>query len=63
MALPVEERLIAIELDDIRRTPKRILVASGLNKLTAVRAVISAGDVTRAIVDSHLAAVLIAGDQ
>ncbi|HCQ64044.1 MAG TPA: transcriptional regulator [Rhodobacteraceae bacterium] len=63
MALPIEERLIAIELDDIRRTPKRILVASGLNKLTAVRAVIAAGYVTHAIVDSNLAHALIADDQ
>lgn len=62
IALPLEERLIAIELDDIRRTPKRILVASGLNKLKAVRAVIAAGYVTHAIVDSTLALALIADD-
>ena len=60
MGLPIEDRMIAIGLEDIRRTPKRILVASGLKKLQAVKAVFAGGIVTHAIIDRTLANALTA---
>lgn len=62
LSLPIEDRIIAIGLEDIRRAPKRIVVASGLNKLEAMRAVILGGYVTHAILDHRLARALLEHD-
>jgi dihydroxyacetone kinase len=55
----LEERMIAIQLDDILKTPKRILVASGLKKLSAVTAALKGKFVTHAILDLELAEAIV----
>ena len=51
----LQERMIAIQLEDILKTPKRILVASGLKKVSAVTAALKGKFVTHAILDFELA--------
>ena len=55
----LEERMIAIQLEDILRTPKRILVASGLKKVSAVMAALKGKFVTHAILDFELAEAIL----
>jgi len=59
LSFALEDRMIAIDIDEIKKTPKRILVASGLKKLDAVRAVFAGHYVTHAILDSALAEALL----
>lgn len=59
LVVPIEKRMIAVELEEMRLATKRILVASGKNKLDAVRAAIAGGFVTHAILDSDLASDLL----
>ena len=55
----LQERMIAIQLEDILTTPKRILVASGLKKLSAVTAALKGKFVTHAILDFKLAEAIL----
>lgn len=55
----LQKRMIAIPFPDIIKTPKRIMVASGLKKLKAVKAALKGGLVTHAILDSDLASKLL----
>ena len=55
----LQERMIAIQLEDILTTPKRILVASGLKKLSAVMAALKGKFVTHAILDFELAKAIL----
>lgn len=59
ISFPLENRMIAIGLEGIRRTPKRIVVASGHNKANAVQAVIQGGFVTHAVLSKSLAQELL----
>ena len=51
--------MIAIQLVDILKTPKRILVASGLKKVSAVTAALKGKFVTHAILDFELAQAIL----
>jgi dihydroxyacetone kinase len=55
----LQERMIAIQLEDILKTPKRILVASGLKKTSAVMAALKGKFVTHAIIDFELAKAIL----
>ena len=55
----LQERMIAIQLEDILKTPKRILVASGLKKDLAVLAALKGKFVTHAILDYELAKAIL----
>ena len=55
----LQDRMIAISLDEIMKTPKRIMVASGPNKFEAVKAALDGGYVTHAIIDDQLASLLL----
>ncbi len=55
----LQERMIAIQLEDILKTPKRILVASGLKKDLAVSAALKGKFVTHAILDYELAKAIL----
>ena len=55
----LQERMIAIQLEDILKTPKRILVASGLKKVSAVTAALKGKFVTHAILDFELAQAIL----
>jgi DNA-binding transcriptional regulator LsrR (DeoR family) len=55
----LEDRTISIGLDDLRRTPYRVGVASGWRKSTAVRAAVSSGLVNILITDSQVAAAML----
>jgi DNA-binding transcriptional regulator LsrR (DeoR family) len=58
----LEERTISIGLDDLRRTPYRIGVASGWRKARAVRAAIASGLVNTLITDSQIATMMLTGE-
>ncbi len=55
----LEDRTISIDLDDLRRTPCRIGVASGWRKSRAVRAAIASGLVNILITDSQIARAML----
>jgi DNA-binding transcriptional regulator LsrR (DeoR family) len=57
----LEDRTISIGLDDVRRTPHRIGVASGWRKTRAVRAAVASGLVNIFVTDSQIAAAIMAG--
>ena len=57
----LEDRTISIGLDDVRRTPHRIGVASGWRKTRAVRAAVASGLVNILVTDSQIAAAIMAG--
>jgi DNA-binding transcriptional regulator LsrR (DeoR family) len=59
----LEDRTISIGLDDLRRTPYRIGVASGWRKSRAVRAAVASGLVNILVTDSQVANALIAGQR
>jgi deoxyribonucleoside regulator len=59
LSTDLDGRTISIPLDDLRRTPCRIGVASGWEKGTAVRAVLLAGLVNVLVTDSRTASVLV----
>lgn len=59
LSTDLDRRTISIPLDDLRRTPCRIGVASGWEKGTAVRAVLLAGLVNVLVTDSRIASVLV----
>lgn len=51
-------RLVAMELEDLRRIPKRLCVVSTMEKLTALRAAIAGGFVSHLVVTRSLAKAL-----
>ncbi len=53
-----DQRLMAIQLDQFRAVPMRMLVASGAEKLEAVLATLAGGYVTHLVVDDQLAKLL-----
>jgi DNA-binding transcriptional regulator LsrR (DeoR family) len=55
----LSERLAAIPMDTLRRVPKRIVLAGGAAKATAVAAALRSGLVTQLVTDSACAAELI----
>ena len=55
----LEDRTISIGLDDLRRTPCRIGVASGWRKSRAVRAAIASGLVNILVTDSQIARAML----
>ena len=55
----LEDRTISIDLDDLRRTPCRIGIASGWRKSRAVRAAIASGLVNILITDSQIARAML----
>jgi DNA-binding transcriptional regulator LsrR (DeoR family) len=59
----LEDRTISIGLDDLRRTPRRIGVASGWRKSRAVRAAIASGLVNILVTDSQIGSALISGER
>ena len=59
----LEDRTISIGLDDLRRTPHRIGVASGWRKSRAVRAAVASGLVNILVTDSQIATAIIAGER
>jgi|HubBroStandDraft_2_1064218.scaffolds.fasta_scaffold104860_2 DNA-binding transcriptional regulator LsrR (DeoR family) len=59
----LEDRTISIGLDDLRRTPHRIGVASGWRKSRAVRAAIASGLVNTLVTDSQIASAIISGER
>src|ERR1700729_1051970 len=59
----LEDRTISIGLDDVRRTPHRIGVASGWRKSRAVRAAIASGLVNILVTDSQIGSALISGER
>ncbi len=59
----LEDRAISIGLDDLRRTPHRIGVASGWRKGRAVRAAIASGLVNILVTDTQIASAILAGER
>jgi DNA-binding transcriptional regulator LsrR (DeoR family) len=59
----LEDRTISIGLDDLRRTPHRIGVASGWRKSRAVRAAIASGLVNILVTDSQIGSALVSGER
>jgi deoxyribonucleoside regulator len=59
----LEDRTISIGLDDLRRTPHRVGVASGWRKSRAVRAAAASGLVNILVTDSQIANAITAGER
>ncbi len=55
---PPDDRLIAVELENLVRVPKKLLVVGGANRKDAVLAAIKGGLVTHLCIDSTLAQAL-----
>jgi DNA-binding transcriptional regulator LsrR (DeoR family) len=55
----LEDRTITIGLDDLRRTPHRIGVASGWRKSRAVRAAVASGLINILVTDSQIAMAML----
>ena len=51
---PLQDCTISITPDEIRKTPKRIMVASGEKKLHAVKAALMGGHATHVVLDENL---------
>ncbi|MER2133342.1 MAG: sugar-binding domain-containing protein [Arthrobacter sp.] len=54
----LDERVLAVSLDQLRNTPKVVAVAQGAARAEAVRAVLAAGFVTTLLIDEDLAVAL-----
>ena len=63
-ALPMapEDRIVAITLDQLRKTPRRLVVMAGKDRLDAALAVLRGGLATHLCVDDGLAELLLATD-
>lgn len=59
VALPSDDRTIAIDIDELRATSRKFLVAGGLNRTDAVRAALAGDLVTHLCVDEALAISLL----
>jgi DNA-binding transcriptional regulator LsrR (DeoR family) len=59
----LEDRVLAIGLDDLLRTPRRVGVAAGIDKATAIGGALRGGFVNTLVTDSSVARFLCEGDQ
>ncbi|WP_368188557.1 sugar-binding transcriptional regulator [Aestuariibius sp. HNIBRBA575] len=59
LGLPPEDRLIAIEIEQLKKAERKLLVAAGNDRVEAVEAAISGGLVTHLCVDECLAEFLL----
>lgn len=57
---PLNERVMAMPLADLKEIPASILASGGLHKLAIVKAVLSAGYVNRLVTDEDLAETILA---
>lgn len=60
LGLPPEDRLIAIEIVQLKKAQRKLLIATGLNRVDAVKSALSGGLVTHLCVDEDLAQCLLA---
>ncbi len=58
--LALHHRLVSIDLDDLRRTPNVVAVASGADKAEAVSSAIRGGLVHTLVADAALSTALLA---
>lgn len=58
IACPYNRRLVAMELDDLRRIPKRLCLVSGTEKVPALRAALAGGYVSHLVITGAVAAEL-----
>lgn len=56
----LDDRMVGISLDDLRRAPSRICVAGGRGKIAAIHAALSGGYATHLVTDSNTAEALLA---
>lgn len=59
---PLTDRQISISLEDLKNTPKRILVAAGREKADAIKACLTGGYCTHLVVDFNTASILAESD-
>jgi DNA-binding transcriptional regulator LsrR (DeoR family) len=57
----LDERVMGIPLEDLRRIPRRVGVAGGLHKLAAIRGAITGGWITALVTDIDTATALLEG--
>ncbi|KXF75698.1 AsnC family transcriptional regulator [Paramesorhizobium deserti] len=55
----LDQRVIGIELDELRRVPRRLCVAGGTNKVDAIHAVLAGGYATHLVTDFETAELLL----
>lgn len=55
----LEDRVISLELDQLRRIPTVICVAGGLDKVRAIRAALKTGTIDALVTDEHVARELV----
>ena len=55
---PVDDGIVGISLDEVRRVPVRLCLAGGVRKLEAIRAALAGDFVTHLVTDSQTAALL-----
>lgn len=55
IACPYNRRLVAMELDDLRRIPKRLCLVSGTEKVPALRAALAGGYVSHLVITGAVA--------
>ncbi len=55
-----DDRMMGIELDELRAIPRRVCVAGGLGKIAALRATLKGGYVSHLVTDTETAAALMA---
>ncbi len=60
--ISLNDRLISIEVPELKNTKKRVLVASGMFKLEAVKAALKGGLVTHLVLDYELATMLVSAN-
>ncbi len=56
----LDDRMVGISLDDLRRVPIRICVAGGIGKIIAIHAALSGGYATHLVTDTSTAEALLA---
>ena len=62
MDTPLNDRVIGIELEQLRRAPRSIAVAGGPGKTEAIRAALVGGWISCLITDTYTAERLLEGD-
>lgn len=55
----LDERMVGISLDDLRRVPNRICLAGGAHKIAAIRATLAGGYATHLVTDADTAEALL----
>lgn len=59
LADPLDDRMVAITIDELKATPKRLLIVSGASKLPALRAALAGKLATHLCIDEALARSLL----